>query len=122
MHRRNSSCNTGLMAIAVGLVLAGCSSDVESERERAASLAGSADLAASEWLAGDVPSHFAQRALATAAQRLSDGLDEVRSSAEGGDDEDGRLLDPLASLKRAVDRVANALAVTDRDKTRASLD
>ena len=95
------------LVLAMGLLLTGCSntSDIAVDKERAASLAGSADMTAKEWLAGAVPTHFAQRALADISEALSDSMEKIRADTEGGDSEARKLLAPLTSLKLAVDQL-----------------
>src|SRR5205823_13437117 len=105
-HHRVStiSPHTVLLVVAIGLAVAGCANagDSAAERERAASLAGSAEMTAREWLLGAVPTHFAERALVNTFELLSDSLEQMRADAEGGDSEAKAMLDPLMSLALAV--------------------
>src|SRR5438552_9501528 len=80
---------TILSVVAIGSLVAGCSnaSDGAIERERAASLAGGAEMTATEWLLGAVPMHFAERALTSTSELLSGSLEQMRADAEGGDSE-----------------------------------
>ena len=79
-------------------------------------------MVAGQWVLATVPAHYAQRALSSASRALNDTLEDMRTRAAQGDEDAAKPLDSLTALDTAVEKLANAMANTDRQEVILSLD